>query len=251
MRFGLRRRRRLSAPSETTVATGFRVVDLLRRDEIDAMGAAISETIDGVAKALRTPYEDSAPEAGLFDRLERVARRNSVYATALLSAVYADAHLDPRIAHLADDPRLLAAITQQCGPFEPRGATIRVRCSVPAIAKTLHGWHSDVAINTPVRADSTCHTVLGACWIPLRDVDPGNGSLEVVTTRLPAPLAHRRDTGSYVIDGALLAGLPREAISVRAGQAAVIDRFTPHRSLPNLSAQVRWSVVVWVKGIPA
>lgn len=233
-------------------ATGFRVVELLRRDEIDAMGAAIAETIDRVVRALRTPHEDSEPEAGLFDRLERLARRNKVYASALLSAVYADAHLDPRIAFLAEDARLLAAIEDQCGPFEPRGVTVRVRCSVPAMAKTLHDWHSDVAIQAAVRADSTCQTVLGACWIPLRDVDPGNGSLEVVTRRLPAPLPHGRDAaGNYVIDEALLADLPREAISVRAGQAAVIDRFTPHRSLPNPSDQVRWSVVAWVKGVPA
>lgn len=238
--------------SAAQAVAGFRVVELLRQDEVAAMGAAIAETIDRVARALRTPYEDSEPEAGLFDRLERLARRNKVYASALLSAVYADAHLDPRIACLAQDARLLAAIEQQCGPFEPRGMTLRVRCSVPAMAKTLHGWHSDVAINAPVRADSTCHTVLGACWIPLRDVDPGNGSLEVVTQRLPAPLAHGRDAaGNYVIDEALLADLPREAISVRAGQAAVIDRFTPHRSLPNPGEQVRWSVVAWVKGIPA
>ncbi|MEO8023198.1 phytanoyl-CoA dioxygenase family protein [Polaromonas sp.] len=230
---------------------GFRVVDILRQDEVDAMGAAITETIERVARALRALYQDSEPEAGLFDRLQRVAMRNSVYASALLSAVYADAHLDPRIACLAHDPRLLEAIAQQCGPFETHGVTLRVRCSVPAISKTLHGWHSDVAIHAPVRADSTCHTVLGACWIPLRDVDPASGSLEVVTIRLPAPLAHRRDTGSYVIDEALLEGLPRQAISVRAGQAAVIDRFTPHRSLPNPSEQVRWSVVAWVKGIPA
>jgi hypothetical protein len=241
----------LSAPAETAGVTGFRVVDLFGQDEVDAMGAAISETIDRVAKALRTPYEDSEPEAGLFDRLQRLAKRNSVYASALLSAVYADAHLDPRIAQLADDQRLLAAIAQQCGPFEPRGMTIRVRCSVPAITKTLHGWHSDVALTAPVRADSTCHTVLGACWIPLRDVDPASGSLEVVTTRLPAPLAHERHTGSYVINEALLEGLPRQATSVRAGQAVVIDRFTPHRSLPNTSEQVRWSVVAWVKGVPA
>jgi hypothetical protein len=28
----------------------------------------------------------------------------------------------------------------------------------------------------------------------------------------------------------------------------VLDRFTPHRTLPNTGDRVRWSVVAWVKG---
>ena len=209
-------------------ATSFRIVELLRTEELEAMGAAISETIERVARALRTPYEDSEPQAGLFDRLQRVAKRDAVYASALLAAVYADAHRDPRIEALGQDPRLLAAIEPQCGRFEPRGVTIRVRCSIPALPKTLHDWHSDVAINAPVRPDSTCHTVLGACWIPLCDTNPDNGSLELVTIPLRAPLTHHRNAaGSYVIDESLLEGLPRQSISVRAGRAVVIDRFIP------------------------
>jgi ectoine hydroxylase-related dioxygenase (phytanoyl-CoA dioxygenase family) len=142
------------------------------------------------------------------------------------------------------------AIEQLCGNFEPTGVTIRVRVNIPALLQTRHGWHSDVAITTAVHSDSSCHTVLGACWIPLSDTQGDNGGLELVAAAQRQPLAHQRtDEGSFVIPDALLEGLPREAIAVRAGQAAVIDRFTPHRSLPNLSDQVRWSVVAWVKGL--
>lgn len=214
------------------------------------MGAAIHETVNRVARAMRTPYEDSAPQEDLFHRLQLVAQRNPVYASALVAAVYADAHLDPRINGLRDDPRLRDAVTQLCGDFEPAGVTIRVRVNIPAMPRTRHGWHSDVAITTPVRPDSSCHTVLGACWIPLSDTGEDNGGLELVTAPLSEPLAHQRtEDGRYVIPDALLAGLPRQAVSVRAGEAAIIGRFTPHRSLPNVSNRVRWSVVAWVKGV--
>ncbi|MES2582936.1 MAG: phytanoyl-CoA dioxygenase family protein [Pseudomonadota bacterium] len=227
----------------------FRIVDFLRTAELTAMGDAIHETVDGVARALRTPYADSAPDQDLFHRLQTVALANPVYASALLTAVYADAHLDPRITALQDNPMLLAAIAQVSGPFEPTGMTIRVRVNVPAMPQTLHGWHSDVAIPRPVRADSTCHTLLGACWIPLCDTDADNGGLELVTAHLDAPLEHTRsETGRFVIPDALLEGLPRQTPAVRAGEAAVIGRYTPHRSLPTTGARVRWSVVAWVKG---
>lgn len=51
-----------------------------------------------------------------------------------------------------------------------------------------------------------------------------------------------------MIPDALLDGLPRQSPAVRAGEAAVIGRYTPHRSLPGTAPRVRWSVVAWVKG---
>ena len=215
------------------------------------MGNAIHDTLDGVAKALRTPYADSAPEQDIFHRLQTIALHNPVYASALLTAVYADTHLDPRIDGLRRNPQVHDAIAQVSGPFEPTDMTIRVRVNVPAMPQTLHGWHSDVALPKPVRPDSTCHTVLGACWIPLCDTDADSGGLEIVTAPQSAPLAHTRtETGRFVIPDALLEGLPRSAPAVRAGEAAVIGRYTPHRSLPNTGSRVRWSVVAWVKGLP-
>jgi hypothetical protein len=239
----------MQTPATPNPSPAFRIVDLLQANELAAMGDAIHETVDGVARALRTPYTDSAPEQDLFHRLQAIALRNPVYASALLTAVYADAHLDPRIAGLQHDPRVLDAIAQVSGPFEPTGMTIRVRVNVPAMPQTLHGWHSDVAIPKPVREDSTCHTLLGACWIPLCDTDADNGGLELVTAVQDAPLAHTRtETGRFVIPDTLLDGLPRQSPAVRAGEAAVISRYTPHRSLPGTGARVRWSVVAWVKG---
>ncbi|MES2412403.1 MAG: phytanoyl-CoA dioxygenase family protein [Pseudomonadota bacterium] len=230
-------------------ARSFSVVDMFSAEELAAMGAAIHETVDSVAKALRTPYEESAPALDVFHRLQSIALRNPVYATAFVSAVFADAHRDPRIAFLADDGRLQKAVAELCGDFEPGGVTVRVRLNIPAMTRKRHGWHSDVALTHAVRPDSTCHTVLAACWIPLADVDENNGGLELVTTPLAQPIPHERTpAGAYFIPDAALEGLPRQPVAVRAGQAAIIDRFTPHRSLPNTSDRVRWSVVAWVKG---
>lgn len=239
----------MQSSSASSRAPAYRVVGFLGAEELDAMGQAVQETVERVARALRTPYAESEPQSDIFHRLQRVALRNPVYASALVAAVYADAHRDPRIEALKDDPRLFAAMEQLCGRFEPGGVTIRVRVNVPALPRTLHGWHSDVAIATPVQPGSTCHTVLGACWIPLADAGPDTGGLELVSTPQDRPLMHERsEEGRFVIPDTLLAGLPRESVSVRAGEAALIGRYTPHRSLPNRGDRVRWSVVAWVKG---
>lgn len=228
----------------------FQVVDMFHADEIAAMTAAVNETVDRVARALRTPYQESAPHEDAFRRLQTVALGNPVYARALVSAVFADAHRDARIDCLRHDQRVLDTVAALVGDFEPGGVTVRVRVNIPAMTQERHGWHSDVAITSAVRPDSTCHTVLGACWIALGDIAQGNGGLELVTTPLDQPLAHgRTEEGAYVIPDVLLEGLPRESLVMRAGQAAVIDRFTPHRALPNTSNRVRWSVVAWVKGM--
>ncbi|MDO9405534.1 MAG: phytanoyl-CoA dioxygenase family protein [Polaromonas sp.] len=238
-----------AAASPAQGARGFHIARIFEAAEVQGMRDAIADTVDAAARGSDHRYAASLPDAGVFDRVEQVAQTNVPLAREMLSAVYKEAHRDPRIACLQDDDRLRAAVTTQCGNFEPTGVIVRVRCSVPAIPSTLHGWHSDVAINRAVREDSTCHTVLAACWIPLQDVHPGNGSLEVVRSSFTAPVAHvRPESGGYVIADATLAGLPRQSIWVRAGEAAVIDRFTPHRSLPNPGPQVRWSVVAWVKG---
>ena len=49
-----------SQPSSRLPAQSFYIADLFRAEEIAAMGAAIHETVDRVAKALRTPYAESA-----------------------------------------------------------------------------------------------------------------------------------------------------------------------------------------------
>ena len=81
-------------------------------DEIHQMQTSITETINRLAHGFLTPYATSCPELPLAERLERVAQQDRAYAVALVHGVFADAHQGPRIAGLAEHPRLMDAVTR-------------------------------------------------------------------------------------------------------------------------------------------
>jgi ectoine hydroxylase-related dioxygenase (phytanoyl-CoA dioxygenase family) len=163
--------------------------NLLSADDTAALRESIVETIDRVARALRTPYAASRPEASLEDRLELVARTDAAYASALHHAVMADTQHDPRVQALALHPRLGAAVAAAVAPLVPTGHVIRTRVVVPALDAQRTHWHQDVV--RPSDDGKSCGSVRVACWIPLSDVDAQTGALEVMPGAWDAPLPHQ------------------------------------------------------------
>src|SRR5918992_6022963 len=91
---------------------GFRVLPaIFTREEIDSLRQTITETIDRVARVMLTPFENSLPAAPLEERLERVARADRAYASALLHVVMADAQRDQRLIAVAGHPLLTEAVS--------------------------------------------------------------------------------------------------------------------------------------------
>ena len=154
--------------------------------EIHQMQTSITETVNRLAHGFLTPYATSCPELPLAERLERVAQHDRAYAVALIHGVFADAHHDPRIAGLAEHPRLMDAVTRLTAPWQLTGQIIRVRVNIPSFPQTRSPWHQDA---TDLRSP-----IVLACWIPLVDATYANGTLEVLpgvyesltpTSRLP------------------------------------------------------------------
>src|ERR671925_2366248 len=91
---------------------GFTVLPaVFAQGEINSLRQAIADSIDRVARVMLTPFETSLPSAPLEERLERVARQDRAYASALLQVVMADAQRDPRLTAVASHPLLAEAIT--------------------------------------------------------------------------------------------------------------------------------------------
>lgn len=223
---------------------------LLSDDDVAALREAITETIDRVARALRTPYAASLPEACLEDRLEQVARSDAAYAFALHHAVMADTQHDARLKALALHPRLRAVVADAISPLVPTGHAIRTRVVIPTFQSQRTHWHQDVVKPSP---DHTgCGSVRVACWIPLSDVDEETGALEVMRGTWGAPLPHHGGTdGRFAIADEDLPGAPRAVVPLRRGDVLLLDRFVPHRALPVKHGRSRWAIVMWVKAAPA
>lgn len=217
---------------------GYETVSLFDPELVTAARDDISDHIDRVARALHLPFEHSRPDLALESRLDGIADRDRPYANLLRIALCTDAHLGPRLSALAQSSMLLDAAGRLAGR-KISDAIVRVRASIAAFPGERHGWHSDVAI-----ADEThCGRVCITAWLPLMDSGPESGGLELIAGKRDAPLPHVRDDG-YRIEDATLADLPRVQPACPAGSALFLDRFTPHRTLPN-AGLARFALVIW------
>lgn len=232
-----------------TLSNGYSVSrQVLAPADLSGLREAISETIDRTAHALRTPFEESAPDAPFDQRLERVAARDSAYATALFHAVMADVHRDARLQALASHEALRDLVTRTLEPLRVTGQVIRPRAAVPSLSHAASPWHQDVL--RPSTTPGSCGSVRLACWIPLADVDEDTGALEVIPGTWDAPLPHVTNVaGQFHVSEEHLPLEARRAVPMLAGDVLVLDRFVPHRSLPVRAGRVRWAVVVWVKAV--
>ena len=209
--------------------------------EIHQMQTGITETINRIAGGFLTPYETSHPELAFEERLERVARQDRAYATALVHGVFADAHRDPRLAAVAEHPRLLDAVTRLVAPRRVTGQVIRVRVNIPSFPQTRSPWHQD--------ATDHRSSVAMACWIPLVDATHANGTLEVLPGGYEEPYPHQQTVeGKFYIPPEVLPDTPPLTLTCPAGDVLFLDRFLPHRTLPNQTTTIRWSLVMWLKG---
>jgi ectoine hydroxylase-related dioxygenase (phytanoyl-CoA dioxygenase family) len=225
---------------------GYQIIpNVLSFPDIVAMREAITETIDRVAAALRAPLSMSCPDASFEDRVDQIAVRDRGYALAIFRAVMADAQRDPRIEALVGHERMTSVVQDLLSPMQRTGQVIRPRAVVHAFSTARHPWHQDV-----VRPTTTgCGSVRFACWIPLTEVNERSGALEIIPGAWSEPFPHEVHA-----DGALgilenqLPATDRRSIPLKPGDVLVLDRYTPHRSLPVEPGKARWAVAMWVKG---
>jgi ectoine hydroxylase-related dioxygenase (phytanoyl-CoA dioxygenase family) len=225
---------------------GFQVLPgLFAPEEIGGLRRAIEDSIDRVARVMLTPYETSYPATPLEERIERIARQDRAYASALLQVVMADAQHDARLTALAHHPSLGPAVKAVLAPDAPSGHVIRTRAAIPAFTSQISPWHQDVP---RPHGGTGCAMVRLACWIPLSDVDESTGALEVLPGAWKAPCRHEMGKDGHF--GIPNEALPREeprVVPMRCGDVLLLDRFVPHRARPTRGLRGRWSVVMWVK----
>jgi hypothetical protein len=117
---------------------GFTVLPaIFTQEEIASLRQAIADSIDRVARVMLTPFAASLPSAPIEERLERVAREDRAYASALLQVVMADAQRDPRVAAIATHPSLSESIVTLLAPDLPSGHVIRTRAAIPAFRSRI------------------------------------------------------------------------------------------------------------------
>jgi phytanoyl-CoA hydroxylase len=144
-------------------------------------------------------------------------------------------HVGPALLGLVSSPRLLTVLAPIIGSditLSPNGHT---RFKLPAAGKAgITPWHRDAMTHDPASDPVSVVT----CWIPMEDVAEENGCLVVV------PGGHRAFPElSWPLTAEIVAELDAKAQPLPAckGDIVLLDKNVPHASIPNHSANVRWS----------
>jgi len=133
------------------------------------------------------------------------------------------------------------AVTRLAAPWQLTGQIIRVRVNIPSFPQTRSPWHQDATdLHSPI---------VMACWIPLVDATYANGTLEVLPGVYEEPYSHQQTAdGKFYLPQEVLPDTPSRTLPCPAGDVLFLDRFLPHRTLPNQTTLIRWSLVMWLKG---
>jgi len=143
-------------------------------------------------------------------------------------------------------PGLLDAVECLVGPEITCSPIQHIRAKPPASASGEGTgfynvpWHQDIAV-TWKEADAS---EIVTCWVALVDATVENGCMEV----LPGAWRHgylehqQGPGGAQIRPEAIPPDLKPRPVPVRQGGVVFMHRCTPHRSTPNYSDGVRWSL---------
>jgi ectoine hydroxylase-related dioxygenase (phytanoyl-CoA dioxygenase family) len=99
-------------------------------------------------------------------------------------------------------------------------------------------WHQDAGVTWEEADDSDIVT----CWLPLVDATVENGCMEVMPGVFRSGYLEHQAEGGTTIRPDLLPGTSPRPVPVKKGGVIFMHRHTPHRSVPNVSDHVRWSI---------
>ncbi|MBV9848488.1 MAG: phytanoyl-CoA dioxygenase family protein [Armatimonadetes bacterium] len=140
--------------------------------------------------------------------------------------------------------RLLDAVECLIGPEITCNPIHHVRAKPPAGASGEGAgfynvpWHQDAGV-TWEEADAS---EIVTCWIALVDATVENGCMEVMPGVWKQGYREHQAQGGTTIRPDLLPKVTPRPVPVRKGGVVFMHRHTPHRSVPNHTDKVRWSL---------
>ncbi len=183
---------------------------------------------------LHDPYAD-AP----FDRRMALIHAAMADASELWRAVQGKNQKTAGMFAVITHPALLDVVASLIGPEILAHPQFNSRAKLPRHQATVVPWHQDLGY---LHADAA-ETPMVNFWIPLVDAPMETGPLQVI------PGSHRWGLIPHThVDGYLgipAAELPPHAVvdcPVMRGGALLLQHKTVHRSVPNVSERVRWSL---------
>lgn len=214
------------------------IEDALSSDDLNPLIMEFEEIIDlGASQLYKDGEIDSEYKSEGFDtRLAKITEQSP----SVFQKVFSGAHTGSALFQLLINSKLLDIAESLVGPEIMCHPAYRVRPKLPEHERTLVSWHQDAGYMEP-KCDSVLQLTI---WIPLIDATVENGCLEVI------PHAHRDGVFRHRHSETFYLEIPDDAlpdvepviVPVPFGSVLLFTNLTPHRSIPNVSNQVRWSI---------
>ena len=225
------------------------VEDVIPVEDIQLLISELNETVDQNARKaqangeLSELFEDEPFECRLARIVESVTDPSeSSFTDTLFDGLHGKLKTDGMFAVMTH-PAILDIVESLIGPEILAHPQFNIRPKLPNQDTSVVPWHQDLGY---LQADAT-DTFMVNFWIPLVDATVENGCMEVIAGSHKAPLInHVLGLGP----GANFKGIVDEALPdgeqvqcpVPLGGVLLIQHKTIHRSVPNHSDHVRWSL---------
>ncbi|XP_071163553.1 phytanoyl-CoA dioxygenase domain-containing protein 1 homolog [Mytilus edulis] len=228
---------------------GYVIVEkFFNRDEIDPCRDAVNELVEELAQKLYNTKRIKSlyRELGFFERLTAI-EKDFPGANILL---HKGDQLAQAFKDLWSNERMLNVVEQLIGPEIAGHPVWNLRTKTPQNEATTVPWHQDCGY-----LNVDCYkTLQPTAWIPLLDANEKNGCMQVANKGhkkgLVAP--HQCCYGGtwYVMleeqemMKTLDVDVDKDIITcpVPYGGMLLLNNLIPHRSLPNMTKQIRWSL---------
>jgi len=228
---------------------GYVIVDkFFDKEELDACREAVTVQVDDLANMLYRggKIKNLYKEYGLFERLTQI-EAEFPGANIILHKL---GKLPKAFRDLWSNPRLLNVVEQLIGPDIMGHPVWNLRCKTPQNEASTVPWHQDSGY-----LDNRSYEVMQVtAWIPLLNATRENGCMEVVakghqTGKVATHTCCWGDTwyimlGEDEMEKTLGVDVKRDTVlcAVPYGGMLLLNNMIPHRSLNNVTKEIRWSL---------
>lgn len=225
------------------------VEDVIPVEDLQLLISELNDTVDENARKAQAEgelselFEDEPFERRLARIVESVADPSDTsFSDTLFEGLHGKLKTEGMFI-VQTHPAILDIVESLIGPEILAHPQFNIRPKLPNQDTSVVPWHQDLGYLQPDASE----TFMVNFWIPLVDATVENGCMEVIAGSHKAPLInHVLGLGpgrnfKGIVDGALPDG-EQVQCPVPLGGVLLIQHKTIHRSVPNYSDHIRWSM---------
>ena len=231
-------------------AQGYLLVpQVLKAQVFDPLRSVAMSAINQYAKSLydQGQISDLHKNLSFYKRLTKISRQSQT--GPLLHWNWNKQIFGQEVYQLITHSAILDIVASLLGPEITANGDYWLRFKMPTGDDSVFPWHQDsIYYNGNANPDQSVvlseRSQILTAWIPMVDVDEKNGCLQIIPGSHKRGLrpAHRDENGRQVPMEDVESWADVKNIKMKVGDVCVFGNLTFHRSLANISDEIRWSI---------